>query len=104
MLEIEDCDFILCNAKSLEAQSIAADHHDRAVPAGLVFMDPPYGKGLVGPALQALHEGDWLAEGVVIVAEVEKRFADVVGAPFIVEDERVYGDSKILFLRYSRST
>ena len=69
----------------------------------MVFMDAPYGKGLVVPALEALDIGGWLAEGAVIVVEVEKGFAGAVVAPFVVEDERIYGGSRVLFLRYDKS-
>ena len=34
---------------------------------GLVFLDPPYGRDLVAPALETLLLGNWLAEGAVAV-------------------------------------
>ena len=37
---------------------------------GLVFLDPPYGTGLVGPAVAALRGKGWLAGGALVVAEV----------------------------------
>lgn len=43
-------------------------------PAGsahdLVFLDPPYGKTLVAPALAALAAKGWIAPGAIIVAEL----------------------------------
>ncbi len=38
--------------------------------AGLVFLDPPYGAGLVAPALSALVASGWVAPGALAVAEV----------------------------------
>jgi 16S rRNA (guanine966-N2)-methyltransferase len=68
-------------------------------PFTLAFLDPPYGKGLTGPALAALAVGGWLAEGATCVIE-EAAKADIAApAGFAIEDERVYGDTKILFLR-----
>ena len=40
-----------------------------AAACGLVFLDPPYGKGLVVAAQRALGMAGWLAPGAVIVAE-----------------------------------
>lgn len=38
-------------------------------PCGLVFLDPPYGQGLLPPAVAALRNAGWLAPGATIVAE-----------------------------------
>jgi len=39
------------------------------VPCGLVFLDPPYGKGLVPRAVAALATAGWIAPGALLVAE-----------------------------------
>jgi len=74
----------------------AAEH-----PSTLAFLDPPYGHGLVVPALQALAARGWFAEGAVIVAEhdAEEELAPPLGfRPF---DARRYGRARFLFLRFS---
>lgn len=38
-------------------------------PCGLLFLDPPYGKGLLAPALAALARAGWIAPGALVVAE-----------------------------------
>jgi 16S rRNA (guanine966-N2)-methyltransferase len=38
----------------------------------LVFLDPPYRQGLVGPCAQLLEHGGWLAEGALIYVEAER--------------------------------
>lgn len=38
-------------------------------PCRLVFIDPPYGKKLVTPALKNLVNNNWLEKGAVIIAE-----------------------------------
>jgi 16S rRNA (guanine966-N2)-methyltransferase len=40
-----------------------------AQPFNLVFLDPPYGAGLLAPALAALGAGDWLAPGALVYCE-----------------------------------
>ncbi len=42
-------------------------------PFDLVFLDPPYGKGLGERALVSLRNGKWLAEGATIVLEESAR-------------------------------
>src|SRR3954454_17662527 len=41
-------------------------------PFSLVFLDPPYGKGLAEKALLALREGGWLLPGAMRVVEEAK--------------------------------
>jgi 16S rRNA (guanine966-N2)-methyltransferase len=62
-------------------------------PADLVFLDPPYGKDLVVPAMRALTEGGWVADGALFVIESEAEWQ----CPFPFEDQRVYGDTQITF-------
>ena len=72
----------------------------QGTPADLMFMDPPYSKGLAVKALEALHEGGWLAPKCVCVVEVEKRFSDALPAMYAQTGEKTYGDTRVFFLRY----
>jgi 16S rRNA (guanine966-N2)-methyltransferase len=45
------------------------------VPCGLVFLDPPYGQGLVGRALGALEAAGWIAPGALVIAETAQNEA-----------------------------
>lgn len=53
-------------------------------PCGLVFLDPPYGKDLVAPALAALDAAGWIAPGALLVAEIGRD--DPLPRPDPVED------------------
>jgi 16S rRNA (guanine966-N2)-methyltransferase len=71
-------------------------------PFDLVFLDPPYRKDLVAPALASLHDGNWLAPNALIVVETAED--EKVDAPgFVVFDERVYGETRVSFLRRATS-
>lgn len=63
----------------------------------LVFIDPPYGKDLLPPALGKALERGWIAPEAFVVAEVEAR-AEVGEAPpqLIPQAERLYGQTRIL--------
>lgn len=69
-------------------------------PAGLAFLDPPYAKGLLVPALAGLAEGGWLAPGALCVAETSHVEDFTPPDGFTALDERAYGDTRILFLGF----
>jgi 16S rRNA (guanine966-N2)-methyltransferase len=70
-------------------------------PFSLVFLDPPYGKGLAEQALVSARDGGWLTSGVLIVVEeaVDSGFAAPAG--FAEIERRDYGDTQLVFLRLS---
>ena len=68
----------------------------------LVFVGPPYGKGLAAAALTRLGMGDILAADAVVVAEVYKK--EKIGTRYGVLsciDRRDYGDNTLLFYAVS---
>lgn len=66
------------------------------VPFGLVFLDPPYGKGLAPKALHALKSGGWLAQQALIVCEEAAPLPVPEG--FTLQDRRKYGDSHVTLM------
>lgn len=67
-------------------------------PFDLVFLDPPYGKGLGERALARLREGGWITPDALIVLEIGAEETPQTSA-FETLDERAYGAAKVLFLR-----
>lgn len=65
--------------------------------AMLLFLDPPYRQGLVGPAIRALSAAGWLAPGCLVVAETAADEPAVEGLALL--DERRYGIARIGFGR-----
>ena len=66
----------------------------------LVFLDPPYGHSLVDKALEVFVSEGILARGAVIVIEESKIYDPVLSGSFSVRSEKIYGDTKIVFLDY----
>jgi 16S rRNA (guanine966-N2)-methyltransferase len=64
---------------------------------GLVFLDPPYGKGLGEQALAAAVKGGWLAPVAMVVWE--EGTAPPVPEGFALADQRKYGDTIVTLLR-----
>ncbi len=66
-------------------------------PATLVFLDPPYGRGLGSRALASATRGGWIAQGALIVWEED---APQTPPPaFELADLRRFGQTHVTFLR-----
>ena len=71
-------------------------------PFGVVFVDPPYGRGLAEQALAAAGDGGWLTPDALVVVEeaVDAKFAAPEG--FEEMERRGYDDTEFIFLRLRR--
>jgi 16S rRNA (guanine966-N2)-methyltransferase len=65
-----------------------------------VFLDPPYHKNLIPPALKSLKDGGWLSKNALLVAETSAN--EIIEAPgFNILDEREYGETRVRILSTS---
>ncbi len=65
----------------------------------VVFIDPPYGKKLLAPTLQALMRHDWVQEGSIITAEIESSLdfdAETAHPQLEVLTERNFGQTRVI--------
>ena len=65
----------------------------------LVFLDPPYRKGLGEKALDALINGNWLSENAIIVFERAADEDDFVTKVWDKINTKTYGVAQVLFLK-----
>jgi 16S rRNA (guanine966-N2)-methyltransferase len=72
-------------------------------PFSLVFLDPPYGKGLADKALASLRDGRWLTRGALLVVEEAKVAAFTASEGFEELERRAYDDTEFVFLRLRES-
>ncbi len=81
MLEMNPQAFnqLKANISALKAENIEAINTDSlaylkqtGTPFDVVFIDPPFRKGLLDEALQLLEENGWLADNAMIYIETEK--------------------------------
>ncbi|MGJ4897147.1 16S rRNA (guanine(966)-N(2))-methyltransferase RsmD [Bradyrhizobium oligotrophicum] len=70
-------------------------------PFSLVFLDPPYGKGLAEKALASLRDGGWLVPSALLVVEESKAAAFKAPEGFEELERRAYDDTEFAFLRGS---
>ncbi len=69
-------------------------------PFDIAFIDPPYGKGFVAPALEGLAEGGWLSEGAI--AMVETAADETLSLPgWQLLDDRRHGAARISFVTHA---
>lgn len=69
-----------------------------AAPYSLIFLDPPYGKGLGEKALISASRQGWLAPDALIIWEEGSEVSPPDG--FRIQDQRRFGDTYATFLRY----
>lgn len=69
-------------------------------PYDVAFLDPPYGKGLGEKALAALAKGGWLVPDALCVLEERKGVDVVVPEAYDVVDQRTWGDTQAVLLRF----
>ena len=72
-----------------------------SAPFTLAFLDPPYGRNLAPPALAALAREGWLSPGALVVVEEEAGAEIEPVAGLALEDDRVYGDTRLRIYRAS---
>jgi 16S rRNA (guanine966-N2)-methyltransferase len=95
-------------AFGLEADVQRCDATRPGAPKGalydLIFLDPPYGKGLGEKATLALLDKGWLAPGALLVLEEAKGNAPNQIDGFEKHDERAFGETVIGFFVLLKST
>lgn len=65
----------------------------------IVFMDPPYHKGLIEPALSGLIDDKWLRPEALVIAESGADEDINITNLWHIIDSRIYGAAKVLFLK-----
>ncbi len=68
--------------------------------ADLVFLDPPYGKGLGAPALEAAQKAGMIAPGATIVWEEDAPQLPRLAGLNVV-DQRRYGGTHVTIMEYA---
>lgn len=102
------CRQLKANTELLSASTIKIVQNDvfrylsgDAQPFGVVFLDPPFGKGLAIQSLNWLEDKGWLASGAKIYIEVEKHLslADVPANWTLLKSKKAGAVSYCLFER-----
>jgi 16S rRNA (guanine966-N2)-methyltransferase len=81
-----------------DATDLGAKPAGLGEPFDLVFLDPPYGKGLGEAALACLAPGAWITPQAMIAFEFGVDETPVT-PDFETQDERAFGAAKVRFLK-----
>ncbi len=90
-----------CEFKLQDANRITKEREGELYT--LVFLDPPYRNDLIVPVLKELSENNYLEDGAFCILEIEKDHDPILDGSFEVQSEKIYGDSKVLFVSYTNS-
>lgn len=91
LLHCEDESFVF----GLDITRIAS--RESTQPATLVFLDPPYKKNLIPPALKTLEEHDFIAKHALLVLETSKSETLELDERYTHQLTRSYGETTIHF-------
>ncbi len=69
----------------------------------LIFVDPPYEKGLLSPSLAAISAANSLRPKGIIICEHHPKEPPLLPSQLILTDLRKYGQTHISFIRYENS-
>lgn len=86
-------------AKLLRRDATALGPAGTMGPVDLVFLDPPYGKGLGEQALGSLKAGGWLKPDATIVLEESSEVGLELPEGFVLDDRREYGAAAVHFIK-----
>jgi 16S rRNA (guanine966-N2)-methyltransferase len=81
-----------------DATRLGAAH--ALAPFSLLFLDPPYGRGLAEKALASARAGGWIGPDALVVVEEAAKASFVGPEGFDELERRGYDDTELLILRY----
>jgi 16S rRNA (guanine966-N2)-methyltransferase len=65
----------------------------------LIFLDPPYFKKMIEPALKGLYEGGWIAKDGLVIVEHDAKEQVTLPEAFELLDERRYGRAVVKLIK-----
>jgi 16S rRNA (guanine966-N2)-methyltransferase len=88
----------------LQDASLAISRMEGQEPFELVFMDPPYGKGLELNLLQVLAKSSLITDCSLIVVEtsLDTELSPAEGLGYAITREKAYKTNKHVFLRFTK--
>ena len=111
------CDFVDAdhNAVTLVKENLSSAHFEgpagvhtmtadsflakAIIPYDVIFLDPPYNKGLLAPVIQSIYERGLLSDGGILVVETEKGGESVPDQYYPIKKSVAYGKTVITLLQ-----
>ena len=90
-----------CKCFNMDSYKILKDFGQRGLVFDLIFIDPPYCKNMISPAIKIIHEYSMLSKDGIIVSKIDSSEIIYEGNEEIVlTDFRKYGNTTVCFYRY----
>lgn len=83
---------------NVDATHLAPPPPKAQAPCQIAFVDPPYGEGLVAPAIFGLRDKGWVTGGSLIVAEMGKGESLEPLRGITTRNSRTHGAARVDFL------
>lgn len=95
-LKFED----FCKALNMDAYSALEKFDKENIKLDLLFIDPPYAKDMIPPAIKIVADRNLLAENGIIVTKIDTSEEIFQGYDYInLYDKRKYGNTTVCFYR-----
>ena len=69
-------------------------------PVNILFMDPPYGKGLAEEAIPAFLKKGWIDQNTLIIVEEDKKNEIEIPTGFLLQEKRSAGRNTFYFMKW----
>lgn len=90
----------VCTTLNMDAYDALREFKRRGEVFDLIFIDPPYAKEMIPPAMEIIHELDLLKEDGIIVTKIDSSEEIYEGYENIkLYDKRKYGNTTVIFYR-----
>jgi 16S rRNA (guanine966-N2)-methyltransferase len=66
----------------------------------IAFIDPPYFQSLIFKSLHSLHQQSWLKPSALVALELARKEDLQLSEHYQIIDQRIYGNTKLIILRY----
>jgi 16S rRNA (guanine(966)-N(2))-methyltransferase RsmD len=91
----------ICKCLNQDSYAALKDLGNRGVVFDLIFLDPPYLKDMIPPAIEIITEKSMLQKDGLIVCKIDTSEVIFQGNDeIILVDQRKYGNTTVLFYQY----
>ena len=80
-------------------EAIDALNPPQGKPVSIIFMDAPYGQGLLSLALRAFQQTNWINKNTLVIVETDAKNPEPILEEFDVIKQRQAGRNLFLFLK-----
>lgn len=90
-----------CKCFNVNSYKVLEEFQNKKIRFDLIFIDPPYMKNMIPPAIESIDEKKLLSKDGIIVTKIDSREEFYGGSNnIILSDHRKYGNTTVCFYKY----